>query len=125
MRKLIDILESISFKEDELQSIISVAASNGVILDAQLFNDTTIGLVDIERKSGTKGSGQQVLSELCDFADKYNMEIILHVAGGMYKLIELYRSFGFEFDESDDEDHPDGDEHSMGYDVEMYRIPRV
>lgn len=123
-RRLIDIVEGKSSKEEELQSVIDNAINNGVVLDAQLFNDNTIGLVDIERTAGSKGSGKQVLSDLCNFADKHDLEIILHVAGGMYKLIDLYRSFGFEFDETDNEDHPVGDEHSIGYEVEMYRIPR-
>jgi hypothetical protein len=135
MRQWIALIESADWRGD-LRQIVSDAAAMHVELEVETGVDSIL-LIHIERlgsKGGEKGAGAKVLWKLCELADQNDLMIFLHVAGGMRALVDYYGRFGFEMDEDqqtreapDDpsEEHPDADEDSYGYEVHMYRAPRL
>lgn len=126
IRRLINLCEENTHLSHELQKIIEWASDQGVKLDA-MIEFSNISIIDIERTTGKPGAGATVLQKLCDFADEHQLEMFLMVAGGNNNLINLYRGFGFDFDEQeegDDETFAD-DENSIGYEPVMYRLPKL
>lgn len=132
MREWIRLVEDADWRA-ELRQIVADAKTIGVELEVESGMDSIL-LIHIERMGslgGQKGAGAIVLKKLCDLADQNSLEIYLHVAGGMRRLVEYYESFGFEMDEELHQHetdgtgtHPQSDEDSFGYEVSMYRIPR-
>lgn len=132
MREWIRLVENADWRA-QLRQIVLDAKEKHVELEVEAGMDSIL-LIHIERmgsRGGVKGAGGEVLSQLCKLADENGLEISLHVAGGMRRLVEFYESFGFEMDmewhqhETDGTGtHPQSDEDSFGYEVPMYRIPR-
>lgn len=115
----------------QVSDIVDWAKQNGVGLKIDVENDA-LYLVEISRLiNSLKGAGAKVMKRLCDFADEHELEIVLHAAHGMRRLVSYYESFGFEIDDfqyegpDEGEEHPEADEDSFGYDVSMYRLPRT
>jgi ribosomal protein S18 acetylase RimI-like enzyme len=129
MRKWITLVESSDYRQG-LRDLVANAAAKGVKLEVETGEDSIL-LIEIERLGPARGAGAEVMRELCAFADENNLMIFLHVAQGMRRLVSYYESFGFEMEEDyemgpeEREEHPDADEHSYGYEVAMYRAPRV
>lgn len=87
--------------QDELERVMSRADALGVLLETHIMGDGGIWLGQITREDGPPGSGRRVLDMLCEIADEAEVNIGLVVIEWCDKVVELYRSLGFEQREFD------------------------
>lgn len=89
-------------KENELENIINKYKDKDVKVSAYItkHNDLTLSLIKISKENRNKGLGSQFMTELINFADKYNIRILLSPsidfgASSVNRLKSFYKRFGF------------------------------
>lgn len=88
-----------------IQSAQPLAQQYGLNVTLTADGPNEIELTWIKRTTGSPGNGGKFLYDLIQLADRNRVTIMLAVHMGSPKLIELYKRFGFEmYDEEDDAD---------------------
>lgn len=109
----------ISESKKDLDKIKNKYISNIEIYNVYEFNDKiSIDLIKVKDKN--KGTGSNIMKDLCSYADKSNKTIILtpsdEFGSDKNALIKFYKKFGFV--------ENDGDDKIFGIFEEMYRLPK-
>lgn len=93
------IARQIAREAQQISDLTAGAAKRGVTLDADVDRAGTYGLNWIERTTGPKGEGSNVVKELTDLADRNRRETWLSAIAddqpGGQGLVEFYRRHGF------------------------------
>lgn len=86
--------------DEALEDLMHEAHSKGVELDLewQDHGEELIWLSSIERVSGRKGSGAQVLESLFEIAEEYDLTIEGQIDAPVGALAKYYRDLGFEIE---------------------------
>ncbi len=129
--RILEIIEAIESDDSdnelartELRELCDSAKEQGITLDINIGNDS-VGVIWIGRDTAPKGVGAKIMRELCNIADRHDLVIYLHVAGGMRGLARYYERFDFEVDDPEDAEYPHADEESYGEEISMSREPRL
>ena len=85
--------------EDLMNNIESRYSVDLFIYYNKFAHTIILSKIVVDKKDRSKGIGTNVMREICDFADKYNLRIALtpssDFGGSKSRLIQFYKSFGF------------------------------
>jgi hypothetical protein len=87
----------------ELDALVARAKEQDILLRVYA-DEREIELEMIMRGDSPKGSGRQIMSELCSIADQHKMPIVLYAYAADDKLMDYYGGFGFEVDQNKDDE---------------------